>query len=136
MKITTVNYQKTFNLGNYCSEKIGMDIQLDEGDTPELALDIAKTIVHGWHKQNNPGLYVEVNPEEVTPFDLMDRQPVEFSTKNLVTPLKSIDRNAIDRLEKLIDDAGTLEELATYKDDAAKLGLVQHYMDRLKIISK
>ncbi len=63
MKITSINYQKTFNLGNYQSERVGCEIQLDEGDSASGLLDTARSIVENWHQVNNPQLYGEQPPE-------------------------------------------------------------------------
>lgn len=54
MYITTVNYQKTFNLGNYSSEKIGVEISINPGEDAKEALVIAKNLVEEYHKENNP----------------------------------------------------------------------------------
>ena len=51
MKINQVNYQKTFNLGNYSSERIGVDITLNEGDDAKEALATAKQLVEEYHVQ-------------------------------------------------------------------------------------
>jgi hypothetical protein len=63
MHIQTVNYQKTFNLGNYSSEKIGVEIVLNAGEDAKKALDTAKELVEEYHKEN----FKEVNqePEEI-----------------------------------------------------------------------
>jgi len=63
MKLDRINYQKTFNLGNYSSERIGVEIQVDETDDWEETFALAKRIVENTHKDNNPGLYLQVNPE-------------------------------------------------------------------------
>lgn len=57
MIVKTVSYQKTFNLGNYCSERIGLEMELEEGKTIEETLDEAKKIATEWHEANNPQLY-------------------------------------------------------------------------------
>lgn len=52
MHIQTINYQKTFNLGNYSSEKIGVEIVLNAGEDAKQALDTAKALVEEYHKEN------------------------------------------------------------------------------------
>jgi len=52
MKFTQVSYQKTFNLGSYQSERIGVEIELSEGESPKEALDTAKQLVEEYHKEN------------------------------------------------------------------------------------
>lgn len=56
MRIDRINYQKTFNLGNYCSEKVGVEMEVEPGEANK-ALDEAKKFVEDWHKSNNPQLY-------------------------------------------------------------------------------
>lgn len=59
MKVKTISYQKTFNLGNYCSERIGLDLELEEGKTIEQTLDEAKKTATDWHIANNPQMYAK-----------------------------------------------------------------------------
>jgi hypothetical protein len=56
MKITTVNYQKSFVIGPFLQEKIGIEIEIDDTETPESALYLAKQIAEDWHKATNPQL--------------------------------------------------------------------------------
>jgi len=53
MTINQVSYQKTFNLGNYSSERIGVEIVLNEGEDAKEALNTAKALVEEYHKENN-----------------------------------------------------------------------------------
>lgn len=53
MKTVSVNYRRTFNLGNYASEVVGVEIELDPTDNPEDALLEAKNLVEQFHHQNN-----------------------------------------------------------------------------------
>jgi hypothetical protein len=69
MKITTVSYTKTFNLGNYCSERIGAEIEISEGDNVEHGLDEAKKIVEEFHRKNNPISTSKENPIEIVKID-------------------------------------------------------------------
>ena len=54
MQITMVNYTKTFNLGNYSSEKIGVEIAINEGEDAKEALNTAKQLVEEYHQQTTP----------------------------------------------------------------------------------
>lgn len=47
MKITTVSYGKTFNLGDFNSERIDMSAELTEGDTALAVLEELKVVVCG-----------------------------------------------------------------------------------------
>lgn len=54
MQITTINYTKTFNLGSYQSEKIGVEISLNEGEDAKEALNTAKNLVHEYYMEGQP----------------------------------------------------------------------------------
>ena len=45
MKATKVNYEKTFNLGNYQNEVIGIEIEIEENETAQQAFEMAKRFV-------------------------------------------------------------------------------------------
>lgn len=49
MKITEISYEKVFNLGNYSNEKIGVRVQLAEGESPLDAFAEAKKQVEKSH---------------------------------------------------------------------------------------
>jgi len=64
MHIQTINYTRTFNLGNYSSEKIGVEFALNPGESADKALDNAKQLVEEYHKKSvkqieEAGLYFE-----------------------------------------------------------------------------
>lgn len=54
MKVNTISYQKAFVIGPYLQHRIGVEIQLEEGEKPETVLSIAKGIVDSWHKEQYP----------------------------------------------------------------------------------
>lgn len=54
MHIDRVVYHKTFNLGMYQSERIGVEIVLNEGEDEKEALTLAKKTVEEYHQANLP----------------------------------------------------------------------------------
>lgn len=52
MHIILVTYTKTYNLGNYSSEKIGVEITLNEGEDAKESLATAKALVEEYHRQS------------------------------------------------------------------------------------
>ena len=64
MKITEITYNRTFNLGNFNSERIGVKVDINEGESASEALETAKQLVEETHKNNYPNLVVEVPIEE------------------------------------------------------------------------
>ena len=67
MEFRTINYQKTFNLGNYQSERIGVEIVLEQGESANKAIDLAKQFVEECHLNNQKvqALQQEEEPVEV-----------------------------------------------------------------------
>jgi hypothetical protein len=59
MKIERINYQKVFPLGQYINEKLGVEIQLDEGDDFDEVMLKAKDMIEKFHIQSNPQLYTQ-----------------------------------------------------------------------------
>lgn len=64
MHIQTIHYTRTFNLGNYSSEKIGVEFALNQGESADKALDNARQLVEEYHKKSlkqieEAGLYFE-----------------------------------------------------------------------------
>ena len=52
MHIQTISYTRTFNLGNYSSEKIGVEFALNPGESANKALDNARELVEEYHKKS------------------------------------------------------------------------------------
>lgn len=82
MHITTVNYTKTFNLGNYSSEKIGVEIAINEGESAMEAMDTAKQLVNEFHQKYQ----LQVNLE----YAHLINNPNTFTTEPLPTIQTSI----------------------------------------------
>ena len=53
MQISKVTYKKTYNLGNFSSERIGVEIEINAGEDAKNALDVAKSLVEEYHKQSS-----------------------------------------------------------------------------------
>jgi predicted membrane chloride channel (bestrophin family) len=72
MKVKIISYSKVFSLGNYENEKIGVDIELQDNDDVQKAIQEARNFVEFNHKVN--GLVNEMsqcervvnNPDEFT----------------------------------------------------------------------
>ena len=105
MKITKVNYGKTYSLGNYCSERIDLEASIDE--TQESVTDAVfqlREYCDQLHKKNNPQLYTEttvynhnddfpsVEPKDQTPKDESLAKQINLS--NEVTVVKSFELRA------------------------------------------
>lgn len=72
MKTKNVTYSKVFSLGNYENEKIGVEIEIQDGDDVQKAIQEARKFVEFNHKLN--GLTSELsqcehvvkNPDDFT----------------------------------------------------------------------
>ena len=49
--MSLITYRKTFNLGNFTSESIGVEMELNEGDNPVEALDACSQLVNEYHQK-------------------------------------------------------------------------------------
>jgi hypothetical protein len=121
MHIQTINYTRTFNLGNYSSEKIGVEFSLNQGESANKALDIARELVEEYHKQNVIRLkelgyfYNEQVPEEVIPTQ---------SKKTLAEKTKDF-----------IDSCKTKEELKAWElMSKSNPELLKHYNNKLNTL--
>ena len=52
MNPKTITYSKVFSLGNYENEKIGVEIELQPGEDPQVAIQQARNFVEFNHKVN------------------------------------------------------------------------------------
>jgi hypothetical protein len=121
MHIQTIVYQKTFNLGNYSSEKIGVEFSINQGESANKALDIARELVEDYHKQNVARLkdlgyfYDDQVPDEIIPTQ---------SKKTLV-----------EKTKEFIDACNTKEDLKAWELMAkSNPELLGYYNDKLKTI--
>lgn len=62
MYIEKVSYKRTYNLGNFSSEVIGVEFALNKDESEVVALERAKQIVEETHKKNYPNLVVSNEP--------------------------------------------------------------------------
>ena len=101
MYIEKVNYQKTFNLGNYSYEKIGVELVLHQGESADKALDIAKELVEEYHKRN----FVAVNPD----YEHLVEYPVSDSIKT------QSPKTLAEKTKQFIDECKTVEDLKAWE---------------------
>lgn len=56
MKAEKIKYTKQFQSRNDTSEWIGIEGQVEKGETPEEALNHARLTIEGWYKEINKGV--------------------------------------------------------------------------------
>lgn len=113
MKVNIVTYQKVFPLSPYVNEKIGIEIQVDEGESPEDAFIVAKQFVEDWHKVAHPELPPENGP-------------------TIPTGEVPVINRAEERVEMLIDQAATMQDLMNLKTHLSTPKLAKLFTQKLK----
>jgi hypothetical protein len=101
MHIEKVNYQKTFNLGNYTSEKIGVELVLHQGESADKALDIAKELVEEYHKRH----LVTISPDY--------EHLVEYPVSNVIKTQSP--QTLAEKTKQFIDECKTIEDLKAWE---------------------
>lgn len=103
MHIQTINYTRTFNLGNYSSEKIGVEFALNPGESADKALDNARQLVEEYHKKSLKQI------EEAGYYFEQDEPIVEK-----VIPTQS-KKTLTERTKEFIDSCKTKQELKAWE---------------------
>jgi|TARA_R110000822_G_scaffold278117_1_gene400149 hypothetical protein len=122
MHIQTIIYQRTFNLGNYSSEKIGVEFAINQGESANKALDIARELVEDYHKQNVAKLkdLGYFNNEQIT---------------EEVIPTQS-KKSLAEKTKEFIDACKTEEELRAWElMSKSNSELLQHYNNKLNLLN-
>jgi len=105
MHIDRISYTKTFNLGSYQSEKIGVEIALNEGEDAKEALSTAKALVHEYYMEGlpaQPETHSIVADNQIVPIVQVDKEPETKLTKE-------------EKQKMFLTDCKTVAELETFK---------------------
>lgn len=104
MKITKMQYGKTYSLGNYCSERIDLEASVDESDILDDVAAILKMNCDEIHKAGNPHLYQEEQVINITQQrELIVPIPQQYDTKYLrIQGCKTIEE--LEAIEDITDD--------------------------------
>jgi hypothetical protein len=104
MRIEKVSYQKIYPTGMaYLNHKIGVEVQVGEGDDPEQAFNLAKETVDRWNTESNPGMAVAMEymngKEPETKVD-----PKELQIQGVAEAMKLCRTiTALDRFKPMVD---------------------------------
>jgi hypothetical protein len=118
MKITSISYKKIFPIAQFVNETIGIEIQVDEGDDPNRAFEIAKIRVGQWANEKTTS-----GTENQTLIDRPHKDEIPVIQVNGSKPNSYY--------EHCIHNSRTIEQLAEYKPELPK-SLMPNYMDKLK----
>ena len=75
MRATKITYERVHNLGNYENERVGIEIQIDEGEKADEALRLARIFV-------NRGLRPVLDETDETELEIMASQVDAEGTSN------------------------------------------------------
>ena len=96
MKFKTISYHKVFNIGNYSNEKIGVDIEVGDGENPVECHAEAVRYVERAHKFQSefPGYEqaktIIAHPDDYTGIQVKQaKQAIEVFENNYSEQLKS-----------------------------------------------
>lgn len=124
MHIQTVSYTRTFNLGNYSSEKIGVEFSINQGESANKALDIARELVEQYHAENVKRLK-EVSEFLVVPYD-------ETYSIEKIIPTQS-KQTLAEKTKSFIDLCKNKEELKAWElMSKSNPELLEYYNNKLK----
>lgn len=80
MNVTKISYSKVFALPNFQNEKIGAEIELNEGENPQLALDEARKFVEfsssRFQNELDDARRIISNPEDYTGRQLINAKAI------------------------------------------------------------
>jgi len=123
MHIQTVSYTRTFNLGNYSSEKIGVEFSLNEGESANKALDHARELVEEYHVENLKRL--KKNHEFLGLDEVLAEEIIPTQSKKTIA----------EKTKDFIDSCKTKEELKAWElMSKNNPELLQHYNNKLKTL--
>jgi len=121
MHIQVINYQRTFNLGNYASEKIGVEVAINAGEDAKEALETAKLLVEEYHKENVAKLK-----------DLGYFYEEQIEVETIPTQSK---KTLTEKTKEFIDACKTRVELKSWElMSKSNPELLEHYNKKLKSI--
>ena len=126
MHIQTINYTRTFNLGNYSSEKIGVEFALNEGESANKALDYARELVEQYHAENVK------RQKELYDESIGDSLYRALDIEKEIIPTQS-KKTLAEKTKEFIDSCKTKEELKAWelmcKNNPE---LLEYYNNKLK----
>jgi hypothetical protein len=123
MHIQTVSYTRTFNLGNYSSEKIGVEFALNEGESANKALDHARELVEEYHSENLKRL--KKNHEFLGLDEVLVEEIIPTQSKKTIA----------EKTKDFIDSCKTKQELKAWElMSKNNPELLEHYNNKLKTL--
>lgn len=118
MNIKTVTYMKIYPTGmNYLNHRIGVEVEVAPGESPEDAFKLAKDTVDRWNAESNPGMATAM----------------EYMNGNGLPVIKTNDESKKSASERIIDQingCSDIKVLETFKLLAKNHPEVQEAYDK------
>jgi len=90
MNITSVNYNRTYAIGPFLNEKIGVEATIEPGDNPIEVLKSLKELADNFNKVANPHLEQAQPPEpEKLPIRSVDKVIEDFKALSVIEQMQS-----------------------------------------------
>ena len=132
MKVTSISYQKTFNLGNYQSERLGVEVEVGEHEYAEELMKEAKELVEKMHRDNNPGLYYQVNMQALKELECRGVQEKIIATPNGGVPVTESERKIQQAVQNNVQPLPHQVMKPLTKEEKKKV-TIQNYIEVIKI---
>ena len=134
MKIDRINYTHTYQIGLTQWQKVGLEASIDDTEDPKECLAKLEQEAHNFHRISNPQLYKNGNEALVDGFNSYGSGVASGGITSVTIP--TINRK-YDEMKAVIEDCGSLEELAVHKEYVGKHpDLMSYYTNKLKALTK
>jgi hypothetical protein len=92
----------------YLNHKIGVEVQVDEGESPEAAFALAKKTVEQWNLESNPGMAValasQVPEVPVIPVKKTNEEKKQQQINDFIEAIKTCSgKESLERFRKLVE---------------------------------
>ena len=138
MKVTKVNYQKIFPTGMaYLNHKIGVEVDVEEGDDYDECFRGAKALVEQWNLESNPSYSLTMEymkPQADFSPDYVHSKSTTLQTQFSEQPTPTIDEKA-EGMKEIIRIANTKVLLERQRGQIERMNnpeLTEMFNDKLK----
>lgn len=128
MKFEKVIFYELFPTSSFANQRLGVEVALDDGDSPLVAFERARDMVREAFNKLNPPLPIEVNGILYTENPDWQAKSTPLTGTQTAPPIRNL---AAERTEIAIENAKTFEELDKLYDDCNKYGLMPEYHKKL-----
>lgn len=121
MRPKSISYQQLFPTGAFSNVRLGMEVELNEVDSPEAAYQYAKETIDKWHRATNPQLYIDMPEGEMRRYDTGITEYADEQTPT-VTIKKDSKKEATSRMIEAISGSSDMVVLEQFRKLAKSQG--------------